>query len=159
MYPKQRDSGELESDDDIPVFTPLPSPMLSAAMSTAYLTPKPSVEESVKNDNAVPPARESNTLDALRTGAFRYACAVHDLAMRGGKSFKMPLRQIRDVLVLLVCFLLMGVGPVVLEIGAGVVVVRVFLFLFPMEEEVDEVVGVFGEMVGEVGRWWVDFVR
>ena len=47
----------------------------------------------------------------------------------------------------------------VLEIGAGVVVVRVFLFLFPMEEEVDEVVGVFGEMVGEVGRWWVDFVR
>ena len=41
----------------------------------------------------------------------------------------------------------MGVGPVVFGIGAGVVVVRVFLLLFSMEEEVDEVVGGFCEVI------------
>lgn len=107
MYPGQRESEELLSEDDIPVFTPLPSPLLSVAMSTAYLTPKPSVEGSVNNDDAVL-LEESSTPPADRVDPVRDTQVVHNSAVPGFGRFitKMPLRRCRAGLVLLVGFLL-----------------------------------------------------
>lgn len=104
---KQRESEELMSEDDIPVFTPLPSPLLSVAMSTAYLTPKPSVEGSVNNDDAVL-LEESSTPPADRVDPVRDTQVVHTSAVPGFGRFitKMPLRRCRAGLVLLVGFLL-----------------------------------------------------
>lgn len=169
MNPERRDinnSGELEKEDDIPVFTPLPSPALSVAISSSYMTPRSFGEVIVDKSDETPPARESGMLQNLRTRAVQSTRAVHDLAMQ------ITLQSFRDGLTLLISSLLGFLFPPVtssllwgseLEVGdqvalgfcMGVVVVWGLLSEILRKRElaaaVGEMAAVFGELNGVAG--------